>query len=93
MIDVKAVIGGSLWVLGLAIILATLSWADWEAKSSRIRFREVLSRSHIQRAIDFGLALFCSGLAVASSRLWERVIWCLLAATWLLLLARDFRRR
>lgn len=93
MIDVKSVVSGGLWVLGLAIILATLSWANCEAKTYRINLRKILARPVFQRSIDFGLALFCTGLAVGASRWWERALWFFFSIAWLGLLAWSFRRK
>lgn len=82
MIDVWAVIANSLWILGLAALLATLSWSHWIASVEDARFRAVLRRPQIQRAIDGGLALFCIGLAATSRTWWERILWGLLATAW-----------
>ncbi|MCS7287075.1 MAG: hypothetical protein RMK30_09115 [Anaerolineae bacterium] len=93
MIDVKAIIGGSLWIVGLAIILATLSWANYEAKTFRIPLRKTLTRSVFRRFMDLGLALFCLGLAMGASRWWERILWFVLSLAWLSLLLWDFRQK
>lgn len=89
-IDFRAIISGGLWILGLALILATLSWANYEAKSSHIRLREALTRPTFQRFMDFGLALFCLGLALGASRWWERALWFAFSAIWLGWLLWDF---
>ena len=83
MIDVWGVIANSLWVLGLAALLATLSWTHWVASMGKIRFRTVLRRPSIRWALDLGLVLFCAGLAATSGTWWERALWGLLAAAWM----------
>jgi hypothetical protein len=82
MIDVRAVAGNGLWVLGLSLVLAALSWARWVAHEEGARTRAVLARTGPRRAADLGLLLFCAGLAATSRRTWERVLWAVLAVAW-----------
>jgi len=81
-IDIWGVIANSLWILGLAVLLAALSWARWIAQTEQSRLRIVLKRPPIQIALDAGLFLFCAGLAATGRAWWERVLWGLLAAAW-----------
>ena len=82
MIDVWGVAANSLWVLGLSTLLAALSWASWAAGEEKVRFRAVLARPGMQRVLDLGLFLFCAGLAATGRAWWERALWGLLAAAW-----------
>lgn len=82
LIDVWGVIANSLWILGLAALLATLSWAHWVASTEKTRLRTILRRPPIRRILDLGLVLFCAGLAATSRTWWERALWGLLAAAW-----------
>ncbi len=82
MIDIWGVIANSLWILGLAVLLAVLSWARWIAHTEQSRLRIVLKQPSIQIALDVGLSLFCMGLAATGRTWWERVLWGLLAAAW-----------
>ena len=75
MIDWWGVFRNSLWISGLAVILAALSYADWWAKERKIRFREALSAPSLRGALSAGLFLFCVGLSLCSSRWWERGLW------------------
>ena len=92
MIDPRIVVAGTLWITGLAVVLAALSWANWEAKTGGERLRAALERPAIRRAIDGGLALFCVGLAVGAEQWWERALWGLLGAVWVALMAWPSRR-
>lgn len=83
MIDLPSIAANSLWILGLAVVLAALSWANWEAKTARGRLRQALATPSIGRALDFGLALFCAGLAGVARPGWERALWGALAVLWL----------
>lgn len=82
MIDVWGVVANSLWILGLAVLLAALSWANWAASVKKVRFRTALTRPGVQRALNLGLFLFCAGLAATGRAWWERVLWGLLAVAW-----------
>lgn len=79
MIDFQSVAANALWILGLALTLAALSWANWAAGTEKARFRTVLGRPGIQRGLDVGLLLFCAGLAATGRVWWERLLWGLLA--------------
>jgi hypothetical protein len=81
-IDIWGVAANSLWVLGLAILLAALSWARWIAQTEGKRLRAVLKRPSTQVALDVGLFVFCVGLAATGRTWWERGLWGLLAAAW-----------
>jgi CHASE2 domain-containing sensor protein len=81
-IDVWGVVANSLWILGLAVLLAVLSWANWAASVEKVRLRTALTRPGVQRALNLGLFLFCAGLAATGRAWWERVLWGLLAVAW-----------
>ena len=85
MIDFRSVAANALWILGLALILAALSWARWVAARENVRFRVALRYPGVARALDGGLMLFCAGLAATARTGWEQVLWGVLAAVWALL--------
>lgn len=80
MIDVWGVAAHSLWILGLAVIVAVLSWAGWAAGVERVQLRTVLGRPQMWRMIGLGLSLFCVGMAATGSAWWDWVLWGFLAA-------------
>ena len=80
MIAVWGAAANSLWILGLAVLLAVLSWTRWAASTEKARFRVVWGRPRVQQVLDLGLVLFCIGLAATTRTWWERVLWGLLAA-------------
>ena len=83
MIDIWGVVANSLWILGLAVLLAVFSWARWIAHTKQSRLRTALKRPSIQTALDVGLFIFCTGLAATGRTWWERALWGLLAAAWI----------
>ena len=83
MIDWIGIITNGTWILGLSIVIATLSYADWFAtlrsSASRTRIRDVLGQAAFRIALWSGLTLFCVGVALAGGRWWERILWGILA--------------
>ena len=82
MIDLPAVAANTLWILGLSLALAALSWAHYTASQRGTRLRRELAHPAPRTALDAGLLLFCAGLAATSTRWWERALWILLTAAW-----------
>lgn len=78
-LDFYSIAANALWVLGLALILAALSWANWVAVRERIPFRRALGRPNVRRTVDGGLVLFCAGLAATGRTRWEQVLWSIFA--------------
>jgi ABC-type xylose transport system permease subunit len=84
MIDWYNLAANSLWILAMALALATLSYARWEARERQERLRITLSRSALQVKLNFSGALFCLGLASTSRALGERVLWLFLMVLFLI---------
>ena len=82
MIDYWNLLANSLWILGLATLLATLSWSHWRASEENVKFRTILARRKVRQALDLGLCLFCAGLAATASSWLERILWGVLAIAW-----------
>jgi hypothetical protein len=81
MVDWLGVATNGVWILGLALALAVLSYADWSAHTTRQRLRVVLGRAAFRMALWSGLTLFCVGVALSGGRWWERALWGVLAVT------------
>lgn len=75
MLDVWGVISNSLWVVGLAILLATWSWARYAAYQAGVKPKAVLDQSRYAVALDTGLLLFVIGMASTEGRWWAQVLW------------------
>jgi hypothetical protein len=91
LIDWKMVGFASLWIIGLAVILAALGFADYHAKASGGRFRDELRKSIYQAWINVGLSLFCLGLLGSSESWWESVLWGLLSVAFIAFSISSFR--
>ena len=75
-IDWYSLFFNSFWILGLALIFASLSYEQWEAKQRRTSFRDCLNKPAFLKAFWAGFILISIGLAGTSGRLWETTIWC-----------------
>jgi len=79
MIDWMGVVTNAAWLFGLAVVLAALSYADWNAHHAGRRFCDVLGQPVFHMAVWSGLTLFCMGVGFSGGRWWERILWGVLA--------------
>ena len=75
MIDWLNVLFNLLWVLGLALILAALSYADWLAHVRGLRTRQLLGTPTFRFCLSAGLGLVSLGLLLLSRGWLERLLW------------------
>jgi hypothetical protein len=94
MIDWAGVGANALWILGCALILATLSYASWEASVYRERIGSRLRRPGLRTALGLGAVIFSLGMAGSSGRPLEIALWSVLAVMFLLqwLATRPWKR-
>lgn len=78
MIDWWGLVRSSLWVVGLAVDLAALSCAEYQADRQKVRLRERLAAPGIQLPLLSGTTLFCLGMLLRGRVWWEQAIWGLL---------------
>ena len=80
MIDWYGVFRNGLWIAGLAVILAAVSYADWRRalQSPKESMRHALGRPAFLTAFSIGMVLFCAGLALSGTVWWEIAAWALL---------------
>jgi hypothetical protein len=79
MIDLWFVAFNSLWLIGLSILLATVSWASWAASVRKARMADILMLPDARRVWGIGMALFCAGMAATGRAWWEYGLWGTLA--------------
>ncbi|MCP4357244.1 MAG: hypothetical protein GY796_04405 [Chloroflexi bacterium] len=75
MIEWTNVFFNSLWILGLAIILATISYTYWEAQERETSFRKLLGRPMFEIWFWISAFFITLGLAGTSKAVWETVVW------------------
>ena len=65
----------SLWLAGSALILAALSYYQWEAAHQKRPFRQHLTQSRFPFFLWLGLLAISISLTFTSQRTWEMVVW------------------
>ena len=80
MLDWISLVGNTLWILGCAAALATISHASWEASSRRERFLSVVRLPGYQIALALAAISFCLGMCAVASSSSEIVLWLLITA-------------
>jgi hypothetical protein len=79
MMDWYAACFGALWILGLSLILASLSYANYLVSQQQKRFVTALQIPARHFMIHLGLVFFCLGWAGSATGIWERFAWIVLA--------------
>ena len=94
MIDWYGVFHNILWILGLAIVLAALSYADWRRRlaTPRMALRQAWAEPGFQAAAGLGLALFCAGLALGSAIWWQIAAWAALGLAFIWIAFTNLRQ-
>lgn len=75
MIDVWGVFTNSLWILGLAVLLAVWSYASYEASRRKQKVHHVINELGYALALNAGMVLFLAGMATTEDRGWARGLW------------------
>lgn len=93
-IDWWLVGSSALWITGLAVLLAALSYHDWLAHETGRRLRDQFKTRSWGIPFALGMTLFCTGLAAArDTPWWERALWSTLGLSFLWQLIAHFRSR
>jgi hypothetical protein len=74
-IDWISIIFNSFWITGLALILATFSYYEWEARQTKTQLREKLKSPQFLKIFWLSFILITISLAGTSGKVWETVIW------------------
>jgi hypothetical protein len=80
MINWYSLVANFIWIFALALALASLSYAYWEAAVRKIKFRTTLKQPQWQLLLNLSGALFCLGLAATTDATWETALWLILMA-------------
>ncbi len=79
MINWQSVIFNSFWIVGLATLLAALSYNIWQAEQDGLQLRRQLNGLSFQRALWLSIMLITIGLAGTSQATWETILWSVLS--------------
>ena len=90
MIDWYNLATNSLWILGCAVALATLSYASWEASIKKEKFTTRLKKPSYQIALSLAGFLFSAGLAGTSDSTLEVILWSILGLAFLVQLVTTY---
>lgn len=74
MIDWGAIASNSMWIAGLAVVLATVSYAYWAAVQQQSSLLKVIQERQFLRFVYIGLILVGIGLAATSSSILELLL-------------------
>jgi len=74
-LDVQSIFFNFLWIIGLSVLLATWSYAYYEARITNKKVREKFDELPYALVLDAGLLLFVAGLVATESRGWARWSW------------------
>lgn len=91
MINWYSVAANFLWIFALALALAFLSYAYWEARAHKAKLSISLRQPHYQMVFNISGILFCLGLAATSDATWEIALWLILTITFIVQLLRGVR--
>ncbi len=84
MIDWFNVFANGLWIFSLALALAVISYARWEAIHRSLKLKAIINEYRWQVALNIAGMFFCAGLAFTTPVLWERILWWVLFVLFLI---------
>ncbi|MDR3574719.1 MAG: hypothetical protein P4L50_12710 [Anaerolineaceae bacterium] len=93
LIDWGDLAANALWIIGLGLALAAMSFASFEASTGHLRLKDVLTQNRFEIILDLAGILFCSGLAATSSQLIALILWIILAALFLISIVLSLRNK
>lgn len=93
MIDWFSVLVNSLWIIGLALALSTVSYASWQASLIRQKTWNKFKEPGYLACFSIAAVLFCAGLAGTADTLWETILWAVLGLLFLLQLIISILQR
>lgn len=78
MFDIWHIAAHTLWIFGLAVLLAAWSFGYYESQQTGEPVLSYLVKPNYDLAITLGFVLFFAGLAGADGRLFAKIIWAIL---------------
>lgn len=84
MIDWYNLFANALWILALALVLATLGFARWQARMEGEKLKAILNRAVWGNSLNLAGTIFCAGLTLTTDVWWEQLLWAILGVLFLL---------
>jgi len=75
MIDWYGLATNALWILALALTLAILSFARWQAGRQQKKLGQVLMERGWQACLAAAGILFSGGMAATADATWKTILW------------------
>jgi hypothetical protein len=69
----------ALWITGLSLVAAALSFTNYLGGRKKLGFMQAIKTPVCRIMIDLGLVFFCLGRVGGLSAIWERLLWGALA--------------
>lgn len=87
-------ISAALWILGLAGVLATLSYSSWYRSLEGWRWSKMMTLPRFLSPFCISLAVFCTGMALGAAAdptpsWWQLAAWSILAFVFVVFAART----
>ncbi len=76
---IRAIIFSGFWILGLALLLAAVSYMAYQAERRQQALSALLSIPRFATLAWFAFGLIGFGLAGSATRTWEMIIWAVFA--------------
>lgn len=73
--EVWTIVKNSFWIIGLALLLATWSYARYAAHEAGVKTRDKLNELRYSLIMNLGTLLFVVGMALTETRVWARILW------------------
>ena len=93
LVDWGNIAGNALWILGLGIALAAVSYTDWRASTVPIQRRVAFSAPSFLAPFNLGLTLFAAGFIYQNRQTWEAVLWAVLTCIFVISVFVNWRAR
>jgi hypothetical protein len=93
LIDWPALAANALWIAGLALALAALSLAGFEASYGHMPLGALLKQRRFDLTLNLAGLLFCAGLAASTAQLLQLILWTVLAVLFLVSALLALRNR
>lgn len=79
MIDWYGVGANALWIIGVAGLLAILSFSYWTGQVHAVAWRQVISTAGSRASLSAALFVLACGLALSVGVIWQAVGWGLVS--------------
>jgi hypothetical protein len=73
--EIWTIVKNSFWIVGLALLLATWSYARYAAHQAEVKTRDKLNELRYSLMMNLGTLLFVVGMVLTETRVWAQILW------------------